>query len=110
MGGVGVGLWVLVDNILYIRLAGERMRLHPVPLLVAYLGGLAFFGASGIVLGPGILAVTVAVLDVWHHRAADAADARSPAAGATPDGYTVDQRAASVGRTPSPGSASPVSP
>lgn len=59
----------LVDTLLYTRLAGERMRLHPVPALLAFIGGLALFGASGIVLGPAILAVTLAVLDVWHARA-----------------------------------------
>jgi predicted PurR-regulated permease PerM len=67
--GWGVAFSVLVDNLLYIRIAGDRMRLHQVPALLAFLGGLAVFGVSGIILGPAILAVTVAVLDVWHRRA-----------------------------------------
>ena len=45
------------------------MHLHEVPALIAFLGGIAVFGASGMILGPGILAVTVAVLEVWHYRA-----------------------------------------
>ena len=49
---------VLVDNLLYIRVAGKRMHLHQVPSLLAILGGLYMFGAAGIVLGPTILAVT----------------------------------------------------
>ena len=49
-------------------IAGNRMRLHQVPALIAFLGGLAVFGASGMILGPAILAVTVAVLEVWHAR------------------------------------------
>jgi predicted PurR-regulated permease PerM len=65
----GIAAGVLVDNLLYARIAGDRMRLHQVPTLIAFLGGLAVFGASGMVLGPAILAVTVAVLDVWHRRA-----------------------------------------
>lgn len=65
----GVGCSILVDTLLYTRLAGDRMRLHPVPALIAYIGGLVVFGASGMILGPAILAVTVAVLDVWHYRA-----------------------------------------
>lgn len=65
----GVGSSVLVDTLLYTRLAGTRMRLHPVPALLAFVGGLALFGASGVVLGPAILAVTLAVLEVWHARA-----------------------------------------
>ena len=68
----GVGCSVLVDTLLYTRLAGDRMRLHPVPALVAFVGGIVVFGASGLVLGPGILAVTVAVLEVWHDRTGEA--------------------------------------
>jgi predicted PurR-regulated permease PerM len=65
----GIASSAIVDNIIYVRIAGDRMRLHQVPALLAFLGGLAVFGVSGMILGPGILAVTVAILDVWHHRA-----------------------------------------
>lgn len=60
---------ILVDNLLYIRVAGNRMHLHQVPSLLAILGGMTLFGAAGIVLGPTVLAVTVALLEVWHRRA-----------------------------------------
>jgi len=39
-----------------------------VPVFIAAMGGLFAFGATGIVLGPLILAVTIALLDVWHRR------------------------------------------
>lgn len=65
----GVISWCIVDNIIYVRIAGDRMHLHEVPALMAFLGGLAVFGASGMILGPAILAVTVAILEVWHYRA-----------------------------------------
>ena len=65
----GVGCSLLIDTLLYTRLAGDRMRLHPVPALLAFVGGIVVFGASGMILGPAILAVTVAVLEVWHYRA-----------------------------------------
>ncbi|MBY0526962.1 MAG: AI-2E family transporter [Gemmataceae bacterium] len=64
----GVGEWFLVGNIVYVRLAGNRMRMHPVPTLIAFLGGLAIFGISGMILGPAIVAVTAALLEVWRHR------------------------------------------
>jgi predicted PurR-regulated permease PerM len=64
----GVLTSVVVDNILYVRLAGERMRMHEVPALIAFLGGLAVFGVSGMILGPAILAVTVAILEAWKRR------------------------------------------
>jgi predicted PurR-regulated permease PerM len=65
----GVAGWIVVDNYIYVKLAGNRMRLHEVPALIAFLGGLSLFGASGMIIGPAILAVTVAVLEVWHRRA-----------------------------------------
>jgi predicted PurR-regulated permease PerM len=69
LGGWGALNSVLVDNLLYFVLAGNRMRLHRVPSLLAILGGLYLFGASGVILGPTVLAVTVALLEVWHRRA-----------------------------------------
>ncbi|HEX3146964.1 MAG TPA: AI-2E family transporter [Gemmataceae bacterium] len=65
----GVAGWIINDNYIYMWVAGPRMRLHQVPALLSFLGGLALFGASGMILGPAILAVTVAVLEVWHRRA-----------------------------------------
>lgn len=66
--GWGVATWALVDHLLYVRLVGGRMRLHPLLLLVAILGGLALFGASGLVLGPAVLAVTDALVDAWRRQ------------------------------------------
>lgn len=64
----GVGTFVIVDNFLYFRLIGTRMRLHQALTLIALLGGVAVFGISGMILGPAILALTVAFLEVWRHR------------------------------------------
>jgi len=64
----GVATAIAVDNILYATLAGGRMRLHTVPTFLALLGGLAVFGVSGMVLGPAIVAATLALLDVWNQR------------------------------------------
>ena len=57
-----------VRNWLYARLAGDRMRLHPVPVQIAFVGGLAVFGVSGMVLGPAVLAVTMGLVDVLGHQ------------------------------------------
>lgn len=57
-----------IGNWLYASLAGGRMRLHPVPVLIAFVGGLVVFGVSGMVLGPAALAVTMGLLDVWRRR------------------------------------------
>lgn len=67
---VGLVTSTLVDNVLYAKLAGDRMRMHNVPVLIAFLGGLVVFGMSGMVLGPVILAVTEAMLELWRRRMA----------------------------------------
>jgi predicted PurR-regulated permease PerM len=61
----------LIDNLLYPFLVRNKLRLHPVPIFIAILGGLLVFGGTGIVLGPVILAIAVALLDVWRRRMAD---------------------------------------
>jgi predicted PurR-regulated permease PerM len=66
--GWGVLFFLIVDNVVYVRLAGNRMRMHPVPALIAFLGGLAVFGISGMIIGPAILAITVAFVEVWKKR------------------------------------------
>lgn len=76
--GWGVGSWFVVDNFIYVRLAGPRMRMHQVPALIAFLGGLAVFGVSGMIVGPAIAGMTLALLDVWTYRSA-AAGAATPA-------------------------------
>jgi predicted PurR-regulated permease PerM len=69
--GWGVLMAGPVCNYLYAVMAGERLKLHPVPTLLAFIGGLAVFGVSGMILGPCVLAVTVALIDVWRNRTAD---------------------------------------
>jgi predicted PurR-regulated permease PerM len=68
--GWGVLCFIVVDNFLYVRLVGERMRMHDVLALISFVGGIAIFGMSGMILGPAILAVTIAILEVWKRRMA----------------------------------------
>jgi predicted PurR-regulated permease PerM len=64
------GLFVisLVDNLLYPILVGKRLRLHTLPVFFAIVGGILLFGSAGVVLGPVILAVTWALLELWRGR------------------------------------------
>lgn len=68
-GGIVIAL---IDNLLYPVLVGNKLRLHTVPVFIAIVGGLAVFGAAGVVLGPAALAVAVAValVDIWRRRTA----------------------------------------
>ena len=61
-----------VDNILFPTLVGKEMRLHTLPVFLAIIGGLTLFGAAGLVLGPVILAATVALLDIIKRRTVQA--------------------------------------
>lgn len=60
-----------VCNYVYAVAAGQRLKLHPVPTLLAFIGGLAVFGVAGMILGPCVLAVTLALIDVWRTRSSD---------------------------------------
>jgi predicted PurR-regulated permease PerM len=66
-----------IDNFLRPKLVGERTRLHELLVFFSVLGGLQLFGVIGIVLGPVIVAITIALLDVLRH--VDAAGAPTPA-------------------------------
>lgn len=67
-GAVAVGT---IDNILYPFLVGDKLRLHTVLTFFAILGGISLFGAVGLILGPLILAITIALLDIWWLRTAE---------------------------------------
>lgn len=66
-GAIVIGL---IDNILIPMLMQNRLHMHTVPVFIAAVGGLFAFGATGIVLGPLVLAVAIALIDVWKRRMA----------------------------------------
>lgn len=59
-----------IDNLIYPILVGNRLSVHTVPAFIAIVGGLIVFGASGIILGPLALTVTLFLLEVWRERIA----------------------------------------
>ena len=72
----GVALIHPIDNILYPLLVGPRLGLHPVALLIGFLGGLVVFGPPGLILGPLIITVAMVLAEIWHSRMADVSTAR----------------------------------
>jgi predicted PurR-regulated permease PerM len=60
----------LIDNLIYPIVVGKRLRLHTITVFIAIVGGLILFGASGLILGPVILTLTDATIDVWRRRTA----------------------------------------
>ena len=63
---VAWGLLVIgsIDNFLSPRLVGQRARLHELLIFFAVLGGLEVFGVLGLVLGPVVIAVTLALIEM----------------------------------------------
>jgi predicted PurR-regulated permease PerM len=86
----------LIDNLLYPVLVGNTLRMHPVPVFLSLAGGLALYGAAGLILGPLTLAVAISLIDIWRWRTAHGRTAEAP----------VEPSAADAGaeptRTPSP--------
>lgn len=59
----------MIDNFLRPKLVGSRTRLHELLIFFSVLGGLSVFGVLGVVLGPVVLAITLALVDVYRTAA-----------------------------------------
>lgn len=53
-----------IDNFLSPRLVGKRARLHELLIFFGVLGGLDVFGVLGLVVGPVVVAVTLALIEM----------------------------------------------
>ncbi len=54
-----------IDNLLRPILVGDRLKMHTVLAFIAMVGGLALFGAAGLIIGPLVLTVTMVLLELW---------------------------------------------
>jgi predicted PurR-regulated permease PerM len=61
-GFVAVGL---VDNIIMPVVVGKGFTVHPLLVLLSVLGGLAFFGPIGLFLGPLVIALLSALVEIY---------------------------------------------
>ena len=53
-----------IDNVLSPRLVGRRASLHELLIFFAVLGGLQVFGVLGLILGPVVVAMTLALIEM----------------------------------------------
>jgi predicted PurR-regulated permease PerM len=60
----GVFVIGMIDNLLRPRLVGRRTQMHELSIFFSVIGGLGLFGMVGLLLGPVVLAITYALLDV----------------------------------------------
>lgn len=81
-----------VDNFLRPKLVGEKTRLHELIIFFSVLGGLQVFGVIGLVLGPVVVAIAIALLDVLR-------SATDPAGGGARDEDTLIEDQAELRET-----------
>jgi len=60
----------LVDNLLRPMIVKDRMHAPFILVFLSMIGGLGAFGASGLILGPVVLAVAIALIDISRLRTA----------------------------------------
>ncbi len=67
---LGAGSLVIstLDNVLYPILVGTQLRLHTAPIFLAMLGGVFFFGVSGLILGPITFSTAESLVLIWRKR------------------------------------------
>jgi predicted PurR-regulated permease PerM len=70
-----------VDNFLRPKLVGERAGLHELLIFFSVLGGLQIWGPLGLVLGPVMIAVTLALFDIFKRLGLSPAAERSESSG-----------------------------
>ena len=57
-----------VDNVLRPKLVGNDASLHPLLVFLSTLGGIAAFGFAGFIIGPIIIVLLVALLDIYENE------------------------------------------
>jgi predicted PurR-regulated permease PerM len=69
----GIGLMIYgatvvmnIDNFLRPKLVSDRAKVHPVLILIGVLGGLKIFGFVGMLVGPLVLAILVALIKFYE--------------------------------------------
>ncbi|MEK6985012.1 MAG: AI-2E family transporter [Candidatus Thermoplasmatota archaeon] len=102
-GGIFMLAWgtfvvmIFMDNVIRPKLIGRHSDIHPMFVLVGVLGGAAVFGFIGLFLGPLLVGVTLAILNVYE---ADYLD---------PEINLVEEREENVGGEPADPDTAPAS-
>ncbi len=70
-GALGLAIWgivtvLVIDNVIGPRLSRNGTQLNPLFTIISILGGVAFFGPSGILLGPIVVSLFFAVFGMYQ--------------------------------------------
>lgn len=64
LAGLGVGVIGLADNFIRPYVLSGQVKMHPLLIFIALLGGAQAFGIMGIFIGPAVLSVTIALIEI----------------------------------------------
>jgi predicted PurR-regulated permease PerM len=70
LGAIGFGVVSAIDNFLRPLLLSGRSEMNGLLLFISLLGGVAAFGAVGLVLGPVLMAAAVGLFEAYSRRPA----------------------------------------
>ncbi|MEM9395730.1 MAG: AI-2E family transporter [Pseudomonadota bacterium] len=87
---IGLGIWGMavvgtIDNLLRPKLVGRDAAMNDIMILISTLGGLAAFGAAGLVLGPVLAGLFVTLWDTFATEHMHTSKTLSEDAGPTQD-------------------------
>jgi predicted PurR-regulated permease PerM len=84
--GVGFIIVSQIDNVIKPFLIGNQVNLHPMAIFFAILGGIIVFGPIGVMAGPMLLTILIALQDVVRQaRSRDGANGSGQIADVEPD-------------------------
>ena len=68
--GIGMIIWAAIavgaiDNFLGPKIVSRRIRMHPFIIFLSTIGGIAYFGIAGFILGPIIVSVLFTLFDIY---------------------------------------------
>jgi predicted PurR-regulated permease PerM len=61
-----------IDNFLRPKLISGKASVHPIIVLLGVLGGLAFFGAPGLIIGPVVLSIFLTFVKIYEEEKIEA--------------------------------------
>ena len=67
-----------VDNFIRPKLCGSRMAMHPMLVFLSMFGGLAVFGAMGLLVGPLIAAIFMSMVRIYRRDFLEVGEASAP--------------------------------
>ena len=71
--GIGILLYgalfiSTIDNVIKPRIIGQKANVHPLLVLLGVLGGMSAFGFIGLIIGPLVLSLFIALINIYQEQ------------------------------------------